>query len=128
MACIWDNDYDYLIQRQTKDKHLIIGGRDSAHPAGLQGPLGDSDDSTGNEGMYQRLCQFPGKNFEGWEDGGEVEGSQCWTGIMGFSKDGLPFLGEVPGKMGQFVAAGYNGHGRFQEGARGFNVWWLSIC
>lgn len=27
--------------------------------------------------------------------------------------DALPFVGDIPGKKGQFVAAGYNGHGEF---------------
>jgi glycine/D-amino acid oxidase-like deaminating enzyme len=31
---------------------------------------------------------------------------------MGFSKDCLPFLGEVPGKPGQYVAGGFHGHGK----------------
>lgn len=27
--------------------------------------------------------------------------------------DALPFVGDIPGKKGQYVAAGYNGHGEF---------------
>lgn len=30
---------------------------------------------------------------------------------MGYSADSLPHIGEVPGKPGQLVAAGFNGHG-----------------
>lgn len=34
-----------------------------------------------------------------------------WSGIMGFSPDGLPVLGPVPGLAGSFFAAGFSGHG-----------------
>lgn len=25
--------------------------------------------------------------------------------------DGLPYIGELPGRKGQYICAGYNGHG-----------------
>ncbi len=31
--------------------------------------------------------------------------------VMGYSADSLPHIGEIPGKPGQFIAAGFNGHG-----------------
>ncbi|KAH6634504.1 FAD dependent oxidoreductase [Chaetomium sp. MPI-SDFR-AT-0129] len=34
-----------------------------------------------------------------------------WTGIMGYSADSLPHIGEVPGREGVFVLAGFHGHG-----------------
>ena len=34
-----------------------------------------------------------------------------WSGIMGFSPDGLPVLGPIPGLAGSFFAAGFSGHG-----------------
>jgi glycine/D-amino acid oxidase-like deaminating enzyme len=36
---------------------------------------------------------------------------QEWTGIMGATADGRPFIGEVPGKKGMWISAGFNGHG-----------------
>ena len=30
---------------------------------------------------------------------------------MGYSADGLPFVGAVPGRQNQFVMAGFTGHG-----------------
>jgi glycine/D-amino acid oxidase-like deaminating enzyme len=30
---------------------------------------------------------------------------------MGYSSDGLPHIGWVPGKEGQFIIAGFTGHG-----------------
>ncbi|HEY6378986.1 MAG TPA: FAD-binding oxidoreductase [Candidatus Dormibacteraeota bacterium] len=34
-----------------------------------------------------------------------------WAGIMGFSPDGLPLVGAVPGAPGVLVCGGYTGHG-----------------
>jgi len=44
----------------------------------------------------------------------KVEGAKlrcAWTGTMGFSRDGLPWVGEIPGRQGAFIAAGFTGHG-----------------
>lgn len=30
---------------------------------------------------------------------------------MGYSNDGMPHVGEVPGKSGQLICAGFSGHG-----------------
>lgn len=30
---------------------------------------------------------------------------------MGYSSDGMPHVGEVPGKPGQYICAGFSGHG-----------------
>lgn len=34
-----------------------------------------------------------------------------WTGTMGFSADGLPMVGALPGKTGLYVIGGYTAHG-----------------
>ncbi|HZG37857.1 MAG TPA: FAD-binding oxidoreductase, partial [Nodosilinea sp.] len=34
-----------------------------------------------------------------------------WTGIMGFTADDNPIVGELPGRPGEYVSAGYTGHG-----------------
>jgi glycine/D-amino acid oxidase-like deaminating enzyme len=46
--------------------------------------------------------------------GEEVHGeglSHAWSGIIGMTADSVPFVGEVPSLPGQFVCAGFNGHG-----------------
>jgi sarcosine oxidase subunit beta len=42
---------------------------------------------------------------------GEVRVARAWAGIMGFTADGLPLIGRLPGTAGLFVAAGFNGGG-----------------
>jgi glycine/D-amino acid oxidase-like deaminating enzyme len=31
--------------------------------------------------------------------------------VMGWSSDFMPYVGDVPGKLGQLVIAGFSGHG-----------------
>jgi glycine/D-amino acid oxidase-like deaminating enzyme len=40
-----------------------------------------------------------------------VEVTHRWAGTMGFTKDGLPRVGAVPGRPRVHVLAGCNGHG-----------------
>ncbi|KAK4685062.1 hypothetical protein P7C73_g5095, partial [Tremellales sp. Uapishka_1] len=35
----------------------------------------------------------------------------AWSGIIGRSADSVPFVGAVPGRPGQWMCAGHNGHG-----------------
>ncbi|KAE8156895.1 phosphoenolpyruvate phosphomutase-domain-containing protein [Aspergillus tamarii] len=48
--------------------------------------------------------------FRGWEDSGAYV-KEIWTGIMGYSYDTSPHVGEVPGRHGQYICAGFDGHG-----------------
>ena len=34
-----------------------------------------------------------------------------WAGVVGYSDDQLPYVGEAPGRPGLWVAGGYSGHG-----------------
>lgn len=48
--------------------------------------------------------------YRGWENS-DAKVSNIWTGVMGYSYDSNPHIGEVPGMEGQYVIAGFNGHG-----------------
>ena len=48
--------------------------------------------------------------FKGWEDSSAVI-DHLWTGIMAYTADELPLVGELPGLDGQYVVAGFNGGG-----------------
>jgi glycine/D-amino acid oxidase-like deaminating enzyme len=37
--------------------------------------------------------------------------SHRWAGVVGYSEDQLPYVGEVPGRPNLHVAGGYSGHG-----------------
>lgn len=52
--------------------------------------------------------------LEGWAAAVPAPGTlydYSWSGIIGNTTDGVPFIGELPGLSGQWVCAGHNGHG-----------------
>jgi glycine/D-amino acid oxidase-like deaminating enzyme len=64
------------------------------------------------EDVTQCVKDFIGQNFEGWADAdcGPGEGIEySWSGIIGLSVDGVPLIGELPGKAGQWICAGHHG-------------------
>ncbi|KAF2009033.1 FAD dependent oxidoreductase [Aaosphaeria arxii CBS 175.79] len=105
----WGEDFDYLIQRSTDGFPLIYGGRDLAHKNGLPGVIGDWDDSKMTPEIITALRQFPFQYFQGWNH--MTNFRYVWSGIMGFTADTFPFVGELPGLKQQYIAAGFNGHG-----------------
>lgn len=42
----------------------------------------------------------------------ELAAEKEWTGIMGFSRDGFPWVGAVPGMPGLWISAGFTGSGK----------------
>jgi glycine/D-amino acid oxidase-like deaminating enzyme len=101
---------DYLIQRPGPSAHLMFGGGRSYGPS-----LGISSDEEVDDKVASYLrCALPqllhSEQKEKAEEA-ELEATHQWTGIMGFSRDDLPWVGQVPNSAGLFVVAGYTGHG-----------------
>jgi glycine/D-amino acid oxidase-like deaminating enzyme len=71
------------------------------------------DDSLANlEVVTKEVRSFVESEFLGGEEVeyGPGEGFQySWSGIIGLSADGVPFVGELPGKPGQWICAGHHG-------------------
>jgi hypothetical protein len=75
------------------------------------------DDSLANlEFVTKEARSFVGREFlddsesEGKVDYAPGEGFQySWSGIIGLSADGVPFVGGIPGKQGQWICAGHHG-------------------
>ena len=87
---------------------MFGGGRTHGHS------LGVTDDSTFDErtAAYLRRELIDAFELPEQEDGTvEMQAVAQWTGIMGYSRDEVPWVGPVPGKEGVFVAAGFTGHG-----------------
>lgn len=100
--------YDYMISRL--DRSIIIGGAKQPFWHDRSHWYGETDDSKLIEpatGYFDGLMQ---RHFSGWEDSGAYTDS-VWTGIMGWTSDFMPYIGDVPGKKGQYIAAGFSGHG-----------------
>lgn len=58
--------------------------------------------------LTQACSQYFGK--ENWGENGRTV--KEWTGIMGYTQDRQPVVGEAPGQKGLWICAGFNGHGK----------------
>jgi hypothetical protein len=68
------------------------------------------DDSVLIDAAKDYYGDFMQRTYRGWENTG-AQVSHIWTGVMGYSFDSNPHIGSVPSKPGQFILAGFNGHG-----------------
>lgn len=113
---------DYLVQRPTGE--LIMGGERMAVADGGEGVWRDDEvDPVVGRRLRRALPRALrlGGGGGGEEQGRELEASYEWTGIMGYSRDAMPWVGRVPeslggsdggdGDGGLWVSAGYTGHG-----------------
>jgi gamma-glutamylputrescine oxidase len=91
--------YDYVQQRV--DGRLVAGGRRDTDVAGETTRV---EATTGP--IQERIEEFL-RELLG--DGPRV--THRWSGIMAFTADYLPLVGELPGREGVWVSAGYSGHG-----------------
>lgn len=106
-----------LIQRQA-DGTLILGvsrSNPTLSKETIDGRL-STDDSKYNEEIASDALSSFGGIFPDYGANGAMHGEgldHAWTGIIAMTADSLPFVGEVEGFPGQFVCAGFNGHGEF---------------
>jgi len=114
---IYKDGYDYMIRRPQgsidADDLVIGGGLTKADHQGLY-EYGNTDDSTINLDIStyisKVLPQRFGKQIWG-EDHDDGRIKLEWSGIMGYSPDGYPFVGQVGEEKGLWVCAGFQGHG-----------------
>lgn len=113
---IYKEGYEYMIYRPEGTRFagdiVIGGGLTKCADHGL-GEYGNTDDTTLNIETMKYLKgttkTFFGKNWGDDHPEGRIRAS--WSGIMGFSGDGYPLVGPVPGEDGLFIAAAFQGHG-----------------
>lgn len=111
------NHDDYLIQRPFEGVpnptgHLMFGGGNTW--AKLGSGIGETDDSIIDKGSakYLRKQLLELLTLDGETEGvKELKADYEWTGIMGYSRDNHPWVGQMPGMDGVWVSAGYTGHG-----------------
>ena len=130
---IYKNGYEYMIPRPLPDggQHIVIGGGLGRLPDKGASEYGTVDDASLNPNISKYLYGSLSGSFgaESWGEINDRESServvQEWTGIMGATADGRPFVGKMPGRQnsrfpdeyshaqyrGLWIAAGFNGHG-----------------
>ncbi|KAI8942831.1 hypothetical protein NX059_000871 [Plenodomus lindquistii] len=116
---IHKDGYEYMISRPlfSGGQHIVIGGGLGRLPNAGASEYGTVDDSSLNPEISSYLRESLTGYFgsENWGENSTKDADerivQEWTGIMGATADGRPFVGEVPGKKGIWISAGFNGHG-----------------
>jgi glycine/D-amino acid oxidase-like deaminating enzyme len=95
--------YEYWMQRP--DGRVVLGGMRWLTPTQ---EVDTDDDSVIEPRVSAALRGFLQGHFP---DLAGVPIEHEWTGIMGFTPDRAPLVGPLPGSPGEYVAAGFHGHG-----------------
>lgn len=98
----------YLIPRL--DGSIVVGGASELFRPFRDQWYRTTDDSTLIASVKDYFADYMQRTYRGWEQTG-ARVSRIWTGIMGYSFDSNPHIGAVPSRPGQFILAGFNGHG-----------------
>lgn len=117
---------EYLVQRPAPGRELILGGGRHLARGMAVGEWRD-DVVEGEVAAWLREELEPVLDLEREKKEGpegkvgeenkkqQLEASMEWTGIMGYSRDHVPWVGPVPAALGGgdglFVASGFTGHG-----------------
>jgi gamma-glutamylputrescine oxidase len=91
--------YEYLQQRP--DGRILAGGFSD-----LDGDASYTDSDAGNPLVWDRVERYLSEELDS-----EARITHRWAGVVGYSDDSLPYVGEVPGRPGLYVTGGYSGVG-----------------
>jgi glycine/D-amino acid oxidase-like deaminating enzyme len=112
----YKNDFDYLIEERQGDVNkLVFGGGLIKDPNPITYNDAEVADASRCHLQHQlpKVLKWEGEKFP------QERVERCWSGIMGFSDDNLPWVGAVPESVGggqdQWICAGYTGNGISQH-------------
>ncbi|KAK0615680.1 FAD dependent oxidoreductase [Bombardia bombarda] len=113
---IYEKGYEYMVPRPAGSRFagdIVIGGGLVRAPDDGLLEYGTTDDTAVNQTISEYLRETTARYFgPDWgEDDPAGRVRKEWTGIMGFSPDGFPFVGEMPGEKGLWVSSSFQGHG-----------------
>jgi len=99
-ALIWETARPYLYLRSTPDKRILVGGKDNDFSDARLRDKALPSRARSLQAAFQKL--FPGIPFKT---------DFKWAGVFASTKDGLPYIGSLPGKPHTFFALGFGGNG-----------------
>ncbi|MCJ1458754.1 hypothetical protein MMC28_009128 [Mycoblastus sanguinarius] len=113
---IYDDGYEYMISRPQGSRFagdIAIGGGSTKAPDVGVREFGTTDDTTIDPIILNYVKNstvgYFGSNWG--DDHPEGRLRKAWTGIMGYSADGFPLVGQIPGEEGLYIAASFQGSG-----------------
>jgi glycine/D-amino acid oxidase-like deaminating enzyme len=108
-------DYGYEYCRQLPDRRLLLGSwrrpRSPRQGAGQEGDRETSPEANQEaefaDAVQSGLVRFASRHFP------EIETRKAdrWSGVMGFTPDGLPLVGRLPDLPQVYFAVGFGGRG-----------------
>ncbi|KAJ5348894.1 FAD dependent oxidoreductase [Penicillium brevicompactum] len=104
-----------LIQRKG-DGTLVLGvsrSNPTLSPETIASRL-STDDSRYNDEIVEDALRSFGEMFPDYKSDAAMHGEgldHAWTGIIGMTTDSVPFVGAIESLPGQYICAGFNGHG-----------------
>lgn len=115
-SLIWETGYEYMVTRPLGSRNegdIIIGGGIHQLPKDGASRYGNTDDSSLEPTItaYLRRCTSDVFASDWGADHPTGSIKTEWSGVMGASADGLPYIGAVPDAEGLFISASFNGHG-----------------
>lgn len=102
-----NDDSEYMIQRQ--DGRVMLGTDLDHGDWDKSGTWDDSERTVSRKASKFLRSYLPRMFPELFPDGVVIE--REWVGIEAYSSDEIPWVGPLPGRLGQFVSAAYTGHG-----------------
>ena len=113
---IYDDGYEYMIPRpqgSTFAGDIMIGGGATKGPDEGICEFGTTDDTTTDAAILKYVENSAVERFgSNWgHDHPEGRLRRAWTGIMGYSSDGFPLIGQMPGEDDLYIAASFQGSG-----------------
>jgi gamma-glutamylputrescine oxidase len=109
--CWADDGYAYCYQ--LPDRRLFLGSSQRPRAASLkaQGRIGQENkpDDEPDDAVHDGLLRFAQRHFS--DVAAEMHNADRWSGVMGFTPDGLPLVGRLPKLSQVYFAVGLGGRG-----------------
>lgn len=99
-SLIWETKEPYIYIRTTGDNRIIVGGEDEE----FQNPVKRDE-------LLRKKTAVLEKKFKKLFPEIPFRTDMAWCGTFSSTEDGLPYIGEWPGREGMFFALGYGGNG-----------------
>ena len=103
LPCPCSAEEGYQYWRQLPDGRLIVGGWRNHSP--------DTEFNTYDETPYAGIQRHLDAFVHEALDLPHVRIETRWAGIMAFTPDNLPLVGQLPGTDNCYICGGYTGHG-----------------
>lgn len=104
LDCSYYANHGYEYFRQPEPGTIVVGG---CRRAFAEAEVGYEDRTTPQ--VQDALESFAAALLD--LDPAELDITARWSGTMGFSPDGLPLIGPLPGNPGVWFCGGFTGHG-----------------